>query len=186
MILGAEDGAATATSLLDILTPLTPALLALAGVWLGSRFARGREDRSWRRSQLVDACSDFIRATSAVEQWATSDQFAARLGAGQYPTDYKEDLEKLDAAVAVLSISTPEGVSRLATDASQHLRDFLLMNARHQGERPKGNAMEPASYQQAMTAWRMGDKDVETAQAKWKQARAALIAAIRHELDALH
>lgn len=182
MTLGAEDAG---TSLLDVVTTLGAALLALAGVWLGSRFARGREDRSWRRSQLVDACSDFIRATSAVEQWATSDQFAARLGAGQYPTDYKEDLEKLDAAVAVLSISTPKTVSKLSTEASQHLRHYVLASAEHQADRPKGDAMQPASYQQAFSAWQAGDKAVETAKVRWKEARAAFVDATRAELDAL-
>jgi hypothetical protein len=185
-LLAVTAAAATAgTSLSEVATTLGAALLALAGVWVGSTLARGREDRAWRRGQLVDASSGFIRATSAVEQWAMSEQFAARLGAGQYPTDYKEDLEELEAAVAVLSISTSETLSKLAAEASGELRDYVLANAAHQAARPRGNAMDPASYQRARSEWRVGDKAVEIARDNWKELRAAFVKAARADLDAL-
>ena len=179
------DAATAGASLVQVASTLGAAMLALAGVWVGSRLARGREDRVWRRGQLVDASSGFIRATSAVEQWAMSEQFAARLGAGQYPTDYKEDLEELEAAVAVLSISTSETLSKLATEASAELRNYVLANAAHQAARPRGSAMEPGSYQRALSEWRVGNKDVDPARDSWKDLRAVFVKAARADLDAL-
>jgi hypothetical protein len=186
-MIGATGGGTTVASLLDIVTILGPALLALAGVWLGSRFARGREDRSWRRSQLVDACSNFISATSAVEQWATSDQFAARLATGQYPTDYKEDLQKLDTAVAVLIISTSERLSGLASEGNRHLRAYVCAKADHQADRPQGSAMQAARYKEALSAWNSGEKAVAVAKAKatWEETRATFLDTTRAQLDAL-
>lgn len=184
MVLLAQSGASLGPSILDVVKTLGPALVALAGVWLGSGLARGRERRAWRRSQLVSACSDFVKATSSVEQWA-SDQFAARLGAGQYPTDYKEDLTRLEAAVAALSISTPRSISRLADGASEHLLAYVLANATHQGGKPKGSAMDIAGHRATLAAWQEGAGPVETASREWKTARAAFIETARTELDAL-
>src|SRR3954447_26041035 len=153
MSLLAQSGASVGVSALEIVKIIAPALVALAGVWLGSRLAHGREHRAWQRSQLVSACSDFIRATSAVEQWAASDQFAARLGAGQYPTDYKEDLAGLEAAAAALSISTPVSISHRPVEASDRLRAYVLANATHQAGKPKGSAKDAAGYPAALATW---------------------------------
>ncbi|MGH3671911.1 MAG: hypothetical protein ACRDSH_14970 [Pseudonocardiaceae bacterium] len=173
------------TSVLDVVKTIGPALVALAGVWLGSGLTRGRERRAWRRSQLVGACSDFVKATSAVAQWATSDQFAARLGAGQYPTDYKEDLAGLEAAVAALSISTPSSISSASVQASAHVRAFVDANAKHQGDKPKGDAMDAAGYQTDLAAWYEDHDAVDTARSKWTAAHAEFINAARRELDTL-
>lgn len=181
----AQDGGATWTSLLDLATPLGPALLALAGVWLGSRFTRSREDRSWRRAQLIEACRGFIRVTSAVEQWATSEQFAARLGAGQYPTDYKKDREELDAAVAALAITSPEAVSVSAAKASEDLHAYVEASRRHQASKPKGDVGHAADYQQALSTWNQRYQDVETLKDQWRQSRSVFISAARAELDVL-
>jgi hypothetical protein len=178
-------GVAVGEALLDVATTLGPALLTLAGVWLGSRFARGREDRSWRRMQLVDGGRDFLRAAAAVEQWALSDQFAARLGTGQYPTDYKEDLEGLEAAVAVLSIATPPAVGARSSEAGEHLRDYVLASAKHQATKPKGDPMDSAAYAEDLSRWRAGNDAVEAARTRWRVTRAAFIDAARAELHAL-
>lgn len=171
---------------LEIAKFTIPGLMALLGVGLGSRFIRGREDRGWRRDQLVRACSDFIKAASAVEQWAESDQFASRLGSGQYPTDYKQDLEKLAAAEAVLAVSTPESLSAMARDASVHLRGYVAAKAAHQARKPKGDPTDPHHYRQQESEWKMEADDIKAALVSWTEGHERFLRAARSELAKLH
>lgn len=169
----------------DYVKLLVPALLALTGVWLGSMLTRGREDRAWRRAQLVAACSDFIKAASAVEQWAASDQFASMLGDGQYPPDYKKDLEGLATAEAVLSVSAADMLRAGAEEASSRLRTYVTANAVHQARRPKGSPRDPDAYAALKAEWNSGSVEVLTARDSWSRSRNEFVRAVRNELDGL-
>lgn len=173
------------TSFLDLAKVAFQGVLPLAGVGLGYLFARSAEDRSWRRNQIVDASSAFLRAAAAVEQWGTSEQFAQRLAKGQYPTDYKEDRERLDAAVAVLSVGTPDALSSIAVNAAALLRFYVSASAAYQERKPKPKGMsfdqkgDEATRAEAVAAWQAARPPVDAALAGWHAARRSFVAAAR-------
>jgi hypothetical protein len=184
MTISIAIGSSTTTSL-DVIQSVGPALLALGGVWLGSRFARGREDRSWRRTQIVKASSSYLAASVAVEQWAASEQFAERLGANQYPTDYKRDLESLGSATEVLRISTADGIVVASERATAILSEYVEESARHQANKPRGSATEANRYQRDVEDWKSREELVEKARENWLAARHQFVIAVRAELEGL-
>jgi len=101
------------------------AVVALAAVFLTALFTRRHEERTWRRDQRIAAYVAFISATSAVEQWGTAPQWAARLKQGQHPTEYKQDLQSLDAAMARLNLVVPSAVYFDAVNAHDRLMEFI-------------------------------------------------------------
>ena len=157
------------TVLLDFGRSTIPALVALFGVWLGAGLSRGRERRAWRRDRLVSVCSSFIDATAAVEQWGVSAQFAGRLAAGQYPTEYKSDLGRMAAAVAAVSISSPLQLRELAAEAEKAVREFVTASAEQEANRAA----------RVVTT----DSIVAAARERWYAARAGFLQAARDELD---
>lgn len=180
----ADTGSNSATAALDVIQSVGPALLALGGVWLGSRFARGREDRSWRRTQIVEASRTYLAACAAVEQWGASAQFAERLGEGQYPTEYKRDLESLDSATGVLRISTGTRIVDASELATERLREYVAASARHEANRPRGSGMQADRKQRDLEQWREAAAVVENARTQWIDARRTFVSAVRSELDA--
>jgi hypothetical protein len=186
------------TSALDLAKVAVQGVLPLAGVGLGYLFARSAEDRSWRRNQIVDASSAFLRAAAAVEQWGTSEQFAQRLAKGQYPTDYKEDLERLDAAVAVLAVGTPDALRSVAVNGAALLRNYVTASAAHQRSKPKQSmgmsfgTDDTAERARDLATWQAAGSSVAAvaavaaALAGWRAAREAFVTSARAALKAHH
>jgi hypothetical protein len=98
--------------------------VALAAVALTAWLTRSHERRTWARNQTVEACTEFLTASSAVEQWGAP-KWAARLKSGQHPTDYKLDVQRLEAAMARLRLVAPSATSKVAYEAVDALTEFL-------------------------------------------------------------
>jgi hypothetical protein len=185
MMILAEAGGDSSSTVLEVVRSVGPALLALGGVWLGSIFARGREDRSWRRSQTVGACGEFLKAAAAIEQWARSEQFAERLGKGQYPTDYKTDLESLESASALLSISVEGPVIEASERASDAVQEWVNASAKFQANRPVGRQRPAEGIPQGEDASLGLREKADHARHEWLLAREAFISAARNALQSI-
>jgi hypothetical protein len=97
---------------------------------------------------------------------------------GQYPTDYKKEVESLEAAAAVLSISDDDGITRTSQEASQAVQEYVIASARHQANRPKGSAIDDAR-------WRELASEVESARQRWSKSRDTFTSATRSALKSL-
>lgn len=151
-MLAAPDQA-TLTLVLEIVKAVVPAVSTLLGVGLGAWLTRGRERRSWRRDRLLNVCSSLIDAMSSVEQWAVSSQFADRLAMGQFPTEYKNDLSHMAAAVAALSISASPGLHDLGVKAETAVRYFVVASAEQAGARRAKAETDTEKVDEARSHW---------------------------------
>ena len=98
--------------------------VALAAVALTAWLTRSHERRTWKRNQMVDACTEFLAASAAVEQWSAP-RWAARLKQGQHPTEFKLDNQRLEAAIARLRLVAPPQLCETADQAVDALKQYL-------------------------------------------------------------
>ena len=88
----------------------------------------------------------------------------------------------LDAAAAVLSVTTIPTVSTHSDEATTLLRAYVNANRRHQAAKPVGSPANAADYRRRMDDWLAQEKNVNKAAEDWNGKRKAFIAAAREQL----